>query len=67
MNDTNIDEKNIDSYRFSSGEEPSDEILNQLMKEVAETACEQKNKAIALFFNSLQSEVKNIKKSLVTN
>lgn len=61
-----IDEKDIDSYRFSSGEEPSDEMLNQLMKEVAETAREQKNRAIELFFNSLQSEAKNIKKSLVT-
>lgn len=35
-----MSEKEMNSYRFSSGIEPSDEMLKQLMKEVAEEAKE---------------------------
>ncbi|MCH5244416.1 MAG: hypothetical protein J1F29_05900 [Lentimicrobiaceae bacterium] len=31
-------EEEMNAYRFISGEEPSDEMLSQLMKEVAEEA-----------------------------
>lgn len=33
-----MSEKEMNSYRFISGQEPSDEMLSQLMKEVAEEA-----------------------------
>ena len=33
-----MSEEEMNSYRFASGEEPSDEMLSQLMKEVAEEA-----------------------------
>lgn len=35
----------INTYRFSSGHEPSDELLNLLMKEVAEDAMVRRAKA----------------------
>ena len=61
-----MSEKEMNSYRFSSGAEPSDEMLSQLMKEVAKTARERKKKAIVHFFSSLQKEAKNIKKQTAT-
>lgn len=33
-----MSEEEMNSYRFTSGEEPSDEMLCQLMKEMAEEA-----------------------------
>ena len=49
------------SYRFSSGNEPSDEMLSQLMKEVAQEAKESNQKAMGEFFESLKREAKAIK------
>lgn len=39
-----MSEKEMDSYRFASGEEPSDEMLSQIMKEVAQEAAESNKK-----------------------
>lgn len=60
-----MSEKEMNSYRFSSGVEPSDKMLRQLMKEVAKTARERREKASANFFSSLKDEAKSIKKSTV--
>ena len=56
-----MSEKEMKSYRFSSGNEPSDEILSQLMKEVAQEAKESNQKALGEFFESLKREAKAIK------
>ncbi len=40
-----MSEKEMNSYRFLSGQEPSDEMLIQLMKEVAKEARERRQKA----------------------
>ena len=56
-----MSEKEMKSYRFSSGNEPSDEMLSQLMKEVAQEAKESNQKAMGEFFESLKSEAKAIK------
>lgn len=40
-----MSEKEMNSYRFVSGQEPSDEMLSQLMNEVAEEAVERRQKA----------------------
>ena len=56
-----MSEKEMKSYRFSSGNEPSDEMLSQLMKEVAQEAKESNQKAIGEFFESLKREAKAIK------
>lgn len=57
-----MSEKEMNSYRFSSGIEPSDEMLKQLMKEVAEEAKESNDKVMIDFFKSLKHEAKSIRK-----
>ena len=52
----------MNSYRFSSGIEPSDEMLKKLMKEVAEEEKESNDKAMIDFFKSLKNEAKSIRK-----
>lgn len=56
-----MSEKEMNSYRFSSGVEPSDEMLSQLMKEVAFEAKESNRQALEIFFDSLKREVELIK------
>ena len=56
-----MSEKEMKSYRFSSGNEPSDAMLSQLMKEVAQEAKESNQKAMGEFFESLKREAKAIK------
>lgn len=56
-----MSQKEMDSYRFASGVEPSDEMLNQLMKEVAQEAKSSNEKAMNEFFESLKSEAKAIR------
>lgn len=40
-----MSEKEMNSYRFISGQEPSDEMLSQLMSEVAAEAVARRQKA----------------------
>ena len=40
-----MSEKEMNSYRFVSGQEPSDEMLSQLMSEVAKDAVERRKRA----------------------
>ena len=56
-----MSEKEMNAYRFSSGIEPSDEMLSQLMKEVAQEAKESNQKAMGEFFESLKREAKSIR------
>ena len=56
-----MSEKEMNAYRFSSGIEPSDEMLSQLMKEVAQEAKESNQKAMREFFESLKREAKAIR------
>lgn len=44
----------IDTYKFTSFEEPTDEVLEQLMKEAAEDAREANDKATRQYFDELQ-------------
>ena len=44
----------IDNYRLTSMEEPSDEILTQLMHEAAVEASETNARVTASFFNELR-------------
>ena len=52
----------MNAYRFSSGEEPTDEMLEQIMKEVAQEARESNKEAMGEFFESLKNEAKAIRK-----
>ena len=44
----------MNSYRFGSGKEPSDEMLAQIMSEVAQEAKEQNEEATKKYFEELR-------------
>ena len=50
----------IDSYRLTSLEEPTDEMLAQLMHEAAEEAKQKKEEATARFFSQLKRDAEKI-------
>ena len=47
----------MNSYRFVSGQEPSDEMLSQLMIEVAEEAVERRKRADEAHFSQMRRNV----------
>lgn len=47
-------QEELSSYRFSSGKEPSDEMLSQLMENAARQARESNAEADARFFTALR-------------
>ena len=49
-----MSEKEMNSYRFVSGQEPSDEMLSQLMSEVAEEAVERRKRADEAHFSQMR-------------
>ena len=56
-----MSEQEMDSYRFTSGHEPSDEMLAQLMKEVAHDAKERQEQATAAYFSEMRREAEVVK------
>lgn len=50
----------IDTYKLTSMEEPTDEMLSQLMREAAEEAKQKKANATARFFRQLKRESEKI-------
>jgi hypothetical protein len=53
----------LNSYRFLSDEEPTDEQLEQLMKEVGEEARAQNEKANRKFKEYVQLQIKLVRES----
>ena len=49
----------MNAYRFSSGEEPTDEMLEQIMKEVAQEARESNKKAADVHFEQMRRNIAN--------
>ena len=54
--DLTVDEvmMSIDTYKLTSMEEPTDEVLSQLMREAAEEARESNRKATERFFEEIR-------------
>ena len=52
---------NIDTYKLTSMEEPTDEVLSQLMREAAEEARETNAQATQRFFDELRQAAANIR------
>lgn len=52
-----MEKQTIDNYRLTSMEEPSDEVLSQLMQEAAVVARKKSAEAHRLYFLQLQQEV----------
>ncbi|MCH5223772.1 MAG: hypothetical protein J1E82_06995 [Muribaculaceae bacterium] len=60
-----MSDKELNSYRFSSGEDPTDEMLAAIMKEVAEDATKkQKEAEIKMKFES-QKEYDSFKDDIL--
>ena len=52
-----MSEKDMNSYRFTSGQEPSDEMLAQIMKEVVKEATESNRKALEDHFEQMKKNI----------
>lgn len=48
-----MSEKELNAYRLTSMEEPTDEMLSAIMKEAAEEATTSTNKALAEYFKEI--------------
>ena len=53
--------QNIDTYRLTSMEEPSEEVLAQLMHEAAEEAKHKRAETTSRFFEKMRKEAEKIK------
>ncbi|MBQ8761376.1 MAG: hypothetical protein IJZ06_08155 [Bacteroidales bacterium] len=51
----------LNSYRFGFGEEPTDEMLLKLMKEVADEAKESNQKATEFYWNQMLDNIEKKK------
>ena len=51
----------VDTYKLTSMEEPTDEVLSQLMKEAAEEARETNAQATQRYFDELRQAAANIR------
>jgi vacuolar-type H+-ATPase subunit E/Vma4 len=51
----------IDTYKLTSMDEPSDEVLSQLMREAAEEARETNAQATQRYFDELRQAAANIR------
>lgn len=49
-----MSEQEMNSYRFISGQEPTDEMLAQIMKEVAQDAKERQVQATNAYFTQMR-------------
>lgn len=56
-----MSEQKMNTYRFTSGKEPSEEMLAQLMKEVALDAKARQEKATATYFSEMRRNAKDVK------
>lgn len=52
-----MSKKDMNSYRFTSGQEPSDEMLAQIMREVAKEATESNRKALEDHFEQMKRNI----------
>lgn len=57
----NIEIMSIDTYKLTSTEEPTDEVLSQLMREAAEEARETNAEATQRYFEELRRAAANIR------
>ena len=56
-----MSEQEMNSYRFTSGQEPSDEMLSQIMKEVAHDAKKRQEQATDAYFSEMRREAEAVK------
>ena len=54
-----MSEKEMNAYRFGTGQEPTDEMLEQVMKEDAQEARESSKKATEAHFEQMRKNIAN--------
>ena len=54
-----MSEAEMNSYRFGTGQEPTDEMLAQIMREVAEDAKKSNEEAAVRHLDDMRREMKN--------
>ena len=54
-----MSEKEMNAYRFGTGQEPTDEMLEQVMTEVAQEARESSKKATDAHFEQMRKNIAN--------
>ncbi|MDE6268084.1 MAG: hypothetical protein K2M04_03275 [Muribaculaceae bacterium] len=54
-----MSEAELNSYRFASGKDPSDEMLAQIMHEVAQDAKKSNDEAASKHLDDMRREMKN--------
>ena len=52
-----MSEKEMKSYRFGTGQEPTDEMLEQVMKEVAQEARESSKRTTDAYFEQMRRNI----------
>lgn len=52
-----MSEKEMNAYRFGTGQEPTDAMLEQIMKEVAQEARESSKKAADIHFEQMRRNI----------
>ena len=56
-----MSEKEMNAYRFGKGQEPTDEMLEQIMKEVAQEAREGSKEATDAQFEQMRRNIQLVK------
>lgn len=56
-----MSEQELNSYRFTSQQEPTDEMLEQIMKEVARDAKLRDEEATSTYFSNMRKEAVAVK------
>ena len=56
-----MSEQEMNSYRFTSGQEPTDDMLSQLMREVANDASIRQEMATYAYFSEMRREAEAVK------
>lgn len=57
-----MSEAELNSYRFGSGEDPSDEMLAQIMREAADDASKRGEETLRKYFDDLKQEATAVEK-----
>ena len=61
-----MSDQELNTYRFNSGQEPTDEMLTQLMKEVARDAKERQEQTTSTYFSEMRREAVAVKEKWAT-
>ena len=56
-----MSQEELNKYRFGNGEEPTEEMLEQVMEEAAQYSIESSNKVTTEYFENMRNNIKSRK------